>query len=118
MTSGHERGAQTAIPVIDYEGSRYRVDFWEEQGRSYEDAAERLALQQLLPANGVRIAEIGAGFGRLAQLYAGYEQIILFDYSRTLLADAARDWGTDPRSSSWPATSMICPWRRASWTHW
>ena len=27
----------------------------------------------------------------------GYEQIILFDYSRTLLADAARDWGADPR---------------------
>ena len=85
------------IPVIDYEGSQYRADFWVDQGRDYEDATERLALTQLLPANGGRIAEIGAGFGRLADLYLGYEQIILFDYSRSLLQDAAREWGHDPR---------------------
>lgn len=85
------------IPVIDYEGSQYRADFWVDQGRDYEDAAERLAITQLLPANGGRIAEIGAGFGRLANLYQGYEQIVLFDYSRTLLQDAAREWGHDPR---------------------
>jgi ubiquinone/menaquinone biosynthesis C-methylase UbiE len=83
--------------VIDYEGSHYRADFWVGQGRAYEDATERLALQRLMPANGGRIAEIGAGFGRLAALYKGYEQIILFDYSRTLLADAARELGDDPR---------------------
>jgi SAM-dependent methyltransferase len=85
------------IPVIDYEGSQYRANFWVNQGRAYEDAAERLALQRLVPAHGGRIAEIGAGFGRLANLYLGYEQIVLFDYSRTLLQDAARDWGHDPR---------------------
>lgn len=85
------------IPVIDYEGSQYRADFWVGQGRAYEDAAERLALQRLLPAHGVRIAEIGAGFGRLSDLYLGYDQIVLFDYSRTLLQDAAREHGHDPR---------------------
>jgi SAM-dependent methyltransferase/DNA-directed RNA polymerase subunit RPC12/RpoP len=85
------------IPVIDYEGSQYRANFWVNQGRAYEDAAERLALRRLVPAHGGRIAEIGAGFGRLANLYRGYEQIVLFDYSRTLLQDAARDWGHDPR---------------------
>ncbi len=85
------------IPVIDYEGSQYRADFWVDQGRDYEDAAERMAISQLLPANGGRIAEIGAGFGRLANLYLGYEQIVLFDYSRSLLQDAAREWGHDPR---------------------
>lgn len=85
------------IPVMDYEGSHYRADFWVGQGRAYEDAAERLALHRLMPANGGRIAEIGAGFGRLAALYQGYEQVILFDYSRTLLADAARELGGDPR---------------------
>jgi SAM-dependent methyltransferase len=85
------------IPVIDYEGSQYRANFWVNQGRAYEDAAERIALQRLVPAHGGRIAEIGAGFGRLANLYLGYEQIVLFDYSRTLLQDAARDWGHDPR---------------------
>lgn len=85
------------IPVIDYEGSQYRADFWVGQGRQYEDAAERLAIQRMLPANGGRIAEIGAGFGRLADLYAGYEQIVLFDYSRTLLQEAVRERGHDPR---------------------
>lgn len=84
-------------PVIDYEGSRYKTDFWEGQGRAYEDATERLALQRLLPAQGPRIAEIGAGFGRLAEMYLGYEQIILFDYSRTLLQEAVQRWGHDPR---------------------
>lgn len=86
-----------APPVIDYEGSPYRQAFWEGQGRDYEDTVERLALRSLLPAHGSRIAEIGAGFGRLADLYRGYEQIILFDYSRTLLRDAVEQWGHDPR---------------------
>ena len=90
------RGA-VDIPVIDYEGSQYRANFWVGQGRAYEDAAERIALQRLVPAHGGRIAEIGAGFGRLASLYQGYEQVVLFDYSRTLLQDAVRDWGDDPR---------------------
>ncbi len=84
-------------PVIDYEGSGYKTDFWVGQGREYEDAVERLALARLMPPRGIRIAEIGAGFGRLADQYLGYEQIVLFDYSRTLLADAARTWGHDPR---------------------
>jgi len=85
------------IPVIDYEGSGYRTDFWIGQGREYEDAVERAALSQLLPAKGRRIAEIGAGFGRLADMYLGYEQIVLFDYSRTLLQEAVVRWGNDPR---------------------
>lgn len=85
------------IPVIDYEGSQYRADFWVGQGRQYEDAAERLAIQRMLPAHGGRIAEIGAGFGRLADLYVGYEQVILFDYSRTLLQEAVRERVHDQR---------------------
>jgi len=87
----------TDVPVIDYEGSQYKSDFWLGQGRGYEDATERRALKRLLPAHGGRVAEIGAGFGRLADLYQGYEQVILFDYSRTLLQDAVGKWGHDPR---------------------
>jgi ubiquinone/menaquinone biosynthesis C-methylase UbiE len=97
VTGYDNQQAAASIPVIDYEGSQYRADFWMGQGRAYEDAAERLALQRLVPAHGLRIAEIGAGFGRLADLYLGYEQVILFDYSRTLLREAVRDWGHDPR---------------------
>ena len=85
------------IPVINYEGSGYETDFWVGQGRDYEDAAERLALKQLIPPQGGRIAEIGAGFGRLVELYQGYEQIVLFDYSRSLLQNAAKRLGTDKR---------------------
>lgn len=97
MTDAAQPQQSVNIPVIDYEGSQYRADFWVGQGRQYENATERLAIKQLLPAHGGRIAEIGAGFGRLADHYNGYEQIILFDYSRTLLQDAARDLGHDRR---------------------
>jgi len=97
MQGSSDPSAASTPPVIDYEGSPYRTAFWEGQGRDYEDAAERLALQQLVPPSGQRIAEIGAGFGRLADLYLGYEQIILFDYSRTLLQEAVVKWGHDPR---------------------
>ncbi len=97
MTGGNNQQAAASIPVMDYENSRYRADFWVGQGRAYEDATERLALQRLMPSHGGRIAEIGAGFGRLADLYKGYEQIILFDYSRTLLREAARDLRGDER---------------------
>jgi SAM-dependent methyltransferase len=86
-----------AVPVIDYEGSPYKTEFWAGQGRDYEDATERLALGSLLPPTGTRIAEIGAGFGRLTELYRGYQQIVLMDYSRTLLLDAVQHWGHDPR---------------------
>lgn len=97
MQGSSDPAMTSTPPVIDYEGSPYRTAFWEGQGRDYEDAAERLALQRLVPPTGRRIAEIGAGFGRLADLYLGYEQIILFDYSRTLLQEAVARWGDDPR---------------------
>jgi SAM-dependent methyltransferase len=97
VTGSVQPQASVDIPVIDYEGSQYRADFWVGQGRQYEDAAERLAIRRMLPANGGRIAEIGAGFGRLADLYAGYEQVVLFDYSRSLLQEAARERGQDSR---------------------
>ena len=86
--------APAAVPVIDYEGSGYRQEFWKGRGANMKMRLNGLRWRRLLPAQGGRIAEIGAGFGRLADLYLGYEQIVLFDYSRTLLADAVRRWGT------------------------
>lgn len=94
---GKTESKVSSPPVLDYEGSTYRQDFWEGQGREYEDAIERLVLERMLPPAGGVIAEIGAGFGRLASLYLGYEQIILFDYSRTLLQEARVRWGEDGR---------------------
>jgi SAM-dependent methyltransferase len=74
-------------PVCDYEGSHYRAEFWTKE-REYEDRAERIALRKLLPARGERLVEIGAGAGRLADLYVGYDQIVLMDYARSTLVEA------------------------------
>lgn len=83
--------------ICDYEGSDYKTRFWQNADRSYEDAAERVAMRRLLPAHGKRVAELGAGFGRLADLYAGYGEVILLDYSRTLLEQARQARGGDTR---------------------
>lgn len=87
----------TFPPVCDYEGSNYRTRFWEGQGREYEDLSERVALRRLVPPCGSTLIEIGAGFGRLAEEYRGYEKVVLFDYSRSLLREAQARLGDDPR---------------------
>jgi SAM-dependent methyltransferase len=45
-------------------------------------------MSHLLPPTGQRLLEIGAGFGRLADLYTGYSEVILLDYARTQLEEA------------------------------
>ncbi len=82
-------------PVCDYEGSDYQTTFWDTGDRQYEDLVERLALRRLLPAQGRRLLDIGAGFGRLASLYTGYEQVILLDYSRSQLEYARQRLGDE-----------------------
>jgi ubiquinone/menaquinone biosynthesis C-methylase UbiE len=83
--------------VCDYEDSSYRTDFWEGQGREYEDLAERIALRHLLPPTGRRLMDVGAGFGRLSDFYVGYDQVVLLDYSRSLLRQAQGRLGRDGR---------------------
>ena len=86
--------SQAPPPAIcDYEGSGYEQDFWEGQGRAYEDRVERIALRKLLPGSGRRALEIGAGFGRLTDELAGFDQVVLLDYSRSLLARARQRLG-------------------------
>jgi ubiquinone/menaquinone biosynthesis C-methylase UbiE len=84
--------SQAACPICDYEGSTYRTEFWG-QGREYEDAAERVALRHLLPPAGRRLVEIGAGYGRLADLYSGYDEVVIFDYALSQLRQAQELWG-------------------------
>ncbi len=86
-----------SIPIIDYEGSSYKTDFWEGQGREFEDLTERHAVRRLLPSSGNVLVEVGAGFGRLADLYDRFERIVLVDYSTSLLAEARDRFGDDPR---------------------
>ncbi|MFQ6001493.1 MAG: class I SAM-dependent methyltransferase, partial [Anaerolineae bacterium] len=65
--------------------------FW--PGREYEDAAERIALRRLLPPEGEALVELGAGFGRLADLYQGYKRVILLDFARSQLLQAHQRLG-------------------------
>jgi ubiquinone/menaquinone biosynthesis C-methylase UbiE len=81
--------------VCDYGDSNYRTDFWEGQGRDYEDLAERIALRHLLPRTGRRLMDVGAGFGRLSEFYVGYEQVVMLDYSTSLLRQAQSRLGSD-----------------------
>lgn len=80
--------------IIDYGESTYKRDFWGE-GREYEDRAERFALKSLIPPQGLRVLEIGAGFGRLVSLYRHFGEVVLLDYSDDQLRDARRTWGDD-----------------------
>ena len=89
--------ADTPVRVIDYEQSTYRTAFWQNANRHYEDAVERRALRCMLPPAGGRIVDLGAGFGRLANEYHRYRQVVLFDYSRSMLAQAVERWGHDRR---------------------
>ena len=83
--------------ICDYEGSTYRKDFWEGKGRDYEDAVERIALRNLLPPSGQRFVDFGGGFGRLVNEAAGYDQVVLMDYSRTMLQDGQTRLGRSER---------------------
>ncbi len=94
---GTERVLEQDHAVCDYEGTSYRARFWEGQGRDYEDLAERIAIRKLLPPRGRRLIEIGAGFGRLADLYAGYEQVVLLDYAKSGLREAQARLGAAGR---------------------
>jgi SAM-dependent methyltransferase len=83
------------LPICDYENSPWRTEFW--HSREYEDRVERIAIAHMLPPRGARLCEIGAGYGRLADFYRGYDRVVLLDYSRSMLRDARERLHDDPR---------------------
>jgi len=83
----------TNPPVCNYEDSDYQTSFWDKGGREYEDRTEAIALKRLLPKSGKLLLELGAGAGRNTPRYAGFERIILLDYSRTQLEQAQQRLG-------------------------
>ncbi|HLV35532.1 MAG TPA: class I SAM-dependent methyltransferase [Spirillospora sp.] len=83
--------------ICDYEGSNYRIEFWESKDRNYEDRVERVALRRLLPLNGKRLLEIGAGFGRLTSEYTAFDQVVVMDYSLSQLQYAQEHLGRSGR---------------------
>ncbi|MBQ6375562.1 class I SAM-dependent methyltransferase [Candidatus Saccharibacteria bacterium] len=80
--------------VSDYNGYDYKTDFWENTGREYEDQADRMAIRKLLPKRMEKFADIGGGYGRLANEYLKRaRKVYLFDYSKTELEQAKEIYG-------------------------
>ncbi len=84
-------------PICDYEGSDYQERFWDAGERQYEHRVEQLALKRLLPKDGDKLLEVGAGAGRNTPQYGGFRQVTLLDYSITQLQQAQARLGNDPR---------------------
>lgn len=82
-------------PLATYEDLAYRDVFW--ATRRYEDACDRIALRALLPPTGGRLIEVGAGFGRLADEYRGYREVVLLDASEVHVAAARQALAGDER---------------------
>jgi SAM-dependent methyltransferase len=88
---------ETQPPICDYEGSDYQRTFWDQGGRAYEDAVEGIALRRLVPGEGRCVLDLGAGAGRNVPRYAGFGQVVLVDYSHTMLQQAQARLGTSAR---------------------
>ena len=73
-----DSGLETTL--LAFADLAYRDAFWPQ--RRYEDACDRIALRAFLPRAGGRLIEVGAGFGRLVDEYAGYREVVLLDPSR------------------------------------
>lgn len=86
--------SQAPEVIADYNGYDYKKIFWEDANRKYEDAADRMAIRRLLPAKMGKFADIAGGYGRLADEYLPRAaEAILFDYSKTELAQARELYG-------------------------
>ena len=80
--------------ISNYNGYDYKKIFWEDADREYEDQADRMAIRKLLPKRMEKFADIGGGYGRLANEYLKRaRKVYLFDYSKTELAQAKEIYG-------------------------
>ena len=80
--------------ISDYNGYDYKKEFWEDVDREYEDQADRMAIRKLLPKRMEKFADIGGGYGRLANEYLKRaHKVYLFDYSKTELKQAKEIYG-------------------------
>lgn len=80
--------------ISDYNGYDYKKEFWEDVDREYEDKADRMAISKLLPKRMDKFADIGGGYGRLANEYLKRAHtVIIFDYSKSELEQAKEIYG-------------------------
>jgi ubiquinone/menaquinone biosynthesis C-methylase UbiE len=114
LDGGRESAAdpELATALAAFTNLDYRDRFW--PGREYEDQCDRIALRALLPATGGRLMDVGAGFGRLADEYGGYREVVLVDPSDALLDSARERLGSDPRFTFLSGTAQHLPVADAS----
>ncbi len=80
--------------ISDYNGYDYKKEFWEDADREYEDQADRMAIRKLLPKRMDKFADIGGGYGRLANEYLKRaHKAYIFDYSKSELKQAKEIYG-------------------------
>lgn len=79
--------------ICSYKNHDYKTKFWEgDVNRNYEHNAELIAINKLLDEHGDSIIDLGAGFGRLVEIYIDKykKEIVLFDYAENLLDEAKK----------------------------
>ena len=87
-------GSMSEKVVSDYNGYDYKKEFWEKTDREYEDQADRMAIRKLLPKRMEKFADIGGGYGRLANEYLKRaRKVYIFDYSKSELKQAKEIYG-------------------------
>ena len=87
-------GSMSEKVVSDYNGYDYKAEFWEKADREYEDQADRMAIRKLLPKRMEKFADIGGGYGRLANEYLKRaRKVYIFDYSKSELKQAKEIYG-------------------------
>jgi ubiquinone/menaquinone biosynthesis C-methylase UbiE len=92
-TLAGDQPAPPAHEIPRYDDLAYRDVFW--AARDYEDRCDRMAIRALLPPTGDRLVEVGAGYGRLADEYRGYGEIVLLDASEAHVAAARQQFAGD-----------------------
>ena len=88
-------GTEHKIANYDEAGFKY-AKYWSDQvvGKAYEDLAERLAISRMIPRSGYWFLDLGAGYGRLADLYINrFDNVIICDYSIENLKKAQQKIG-------------------------
>ncbi len=93
-TKNSDQKQSNSDVIADYNGYDYKKIFWEDADRAYEDAADRMAINRLLPKKMDKFVDIAGGYGRLADEYLPRaKEAVLFDYSKTELAQAKDIYG-------------------------
>lgn len=98
--------------LVAFQDLSYRDAFW--PVRVYEDRCDRVALRAFMPPAGERLLEVGAGFGRLADEYGGYRQVVLLDPSGPLLSAARERLAHDARYEIVTGDAFRLPFADAS----